>query len=294
MFHSIVKISTLSYLLLLVPLASEAEATDSVAIVNDTTITQQDYDVYAKARAEQTRTNVTPDSQMLIEELIDRELLRQAALTQKLDQTPEFQKKLKQMQDNLLMAMVMQDYLDKHSIDDAKLKEEYDQQIAKMKMPSEYKARHILVETEQQAKDIIEELKAGKPFTELAKNQSTDTDSANQGGDLGWITQRSVVPEFGEALKKLAKGQYTSAPVKSQFGWHVIQLDDIRAVPLPPFESVKEKIRSSLQGQQMQNYMDGLRKQAKIEMIKQTDSTTTTTKPEPDPKSQSESPQTEE
>lgn len=250
---------------------SHANPTDPVVKINDTTITQQTYDDYAKARMEQTRTNVMPDTQTLIDELVDRELLRQAALKQQLEQAPKFQEKIKQMQDNLLMAMVMQDYLDKHPLDDAKLKQEYDIQVAKIKMPSEYKVRHILVEKEETAKAIIAELQTGKTLAELAKSKSIDSDSANKEGDLGWVTSKTVEPEFGKALEQLKKGQYTTTPVKTKFGWHIIQVDDLREVPLPPFDNVKEKIKASLQGQQMQKYMDELKKQAKIEIIKKTE-----------------------
>ncbi|NJO16022.1 MAG: peptidylprolyl isomerase [Thioploca sp.] len=266
MFNTLLKISLLLWILSLLSV-SYANPTDPVVKINDTTITQQAYDDYAKARMEQTRTNVMPDTQTLIDELVDRELLRQAALQQKLEQSPEFQEKIKQMQDNLLMAMVMQNYLDKHPLDDAKLKQEYDAQVAKIKMPSEYKARHILVEKEETAKAIIAELQAGKTLAELAKQKSIDPDSANKEGDLGWVTSKTVEPEFGKALEQLKKGQYTTTPVKTKFGWHIIQVDDLREVPLPPFENVKEKIKTSLQGQQMQKYMDELKKQAKIEVI---------------------------
>jgi peptidyl-prolyl cis-trans isomerase C len=270
MFNFSLKISMLFWILSLLAV-SHANPTDPVVKINDTTITQQMYDDYAKARMEQTHTNVMPDTQTLIDELVDRELLRQAALQQKLEQAPQFQEKIKQMQDNLLMAMVMQDYLDKHPLDDAKLKQEYDIQVAKIKMPSEYKVRHILVEKEEIAKAIITELQAGKTLAELAKSKSIDSDSANKEGDLGWVTSKTVEPEFGKALEQLKKGQYTTTPVKTKFGWHIIQIDDLREVPLPPFENVKEKIKASLQGQQMQKYMDELKKQAKIEIIKKTE-----------------------
>jgi peptidyl-prolyl cis-trans isomerase C len=270
MFNALLRISLLLWILSLLSV-SYANPTDPVVKINDITITQQVYDNYTKARMEQTRTNVMPDTKTLIDELVDRELLRQAALQQKLEQSPEFQEKIKQMQDNLLMAMVMQNYLDKHPLEDTKLKQEYDTQVAKIKMPSEYKVRHILVEKEETAKAIIAELQAGKTLAELAKSKSIDSDSANKEGDLGWVTPKTVEPEFGKALEQLKKGQYTTTPVKTKFGWHIIQMDDLREVPLPPFENVKEKIKASLQGQQMQKYMDELKKQAKIEIIKKTE-----------------------
>lgn len=276
MFNILLRISLLVWVLSLFSV-SYANPTDPVVTINDTTITQAEYDDYAKARMEQTRVNVMPDTQTLIDELVDRELLRQAALQQKLEQHPEFQKKIKQMKDNLLMAMAMQNYLDKHSFDDTKLKQEYDIQVAKIKMPSEYKVSHILVEQEAEAKAIIAELQTGKTFAELA-SKSIDPDSANKAGDLGWVSSKIVEPEFGQALAKLSKGQYTTTPVKTKFGWHIIQVDDSRKVPLPPFENVKEKIKANLQGQQMQKYMDELKKQAKIEIVKKIEPAVVTNK----------------
>lgn len=276
MFNILLRISLLVWVLSLFSV-SYANPTDPVVTINDTTITQAEYDDYAKARMEQTRVNVMPDTQTLIDELVDRELLRQAALQQKLEQHPEFQKKIKQMKDNLLMAMAMQNYLDKHPFDDTKLKQEYDIQVAKIKMPSEYKVSHILVEQEAEAKAIIAELQTGKTFAELA-SKSIDPDSANKAGDLGWVSSKIVEPEFGQALAKLSKGQYTTTPVKTKFGWHIIQVDDSRKVPLPPFENVKEKIKANLQGQQMQKYMDELKKQAKIEIVKKIEPAVVTNK----------------
>jgi len=253
---------------LLIPLSTYADSTDPVALVNDKTITQQDYDNYILVRAKQTGSNVTPDRQTLIDELVQRELLRQDAFKKKLDTEPEFLKKLEEIRDNLLMAMAMHDYLDKHPLDNTMLKNEYDQQLAHLKAPKEYQVKHILVKTETDAKAIIAELVEGKAFAELAQEKSTDTGSAKKGGDLGWIKKSDMVPEFGAALEKLEKGKYTTTPVKSEYGWHIIQLDDIRAVALPSFESVKERIRTAMQGQQMQQYVDELKKQAKVSILK--------------------------
>ncbi|HDN26718.1 MAG TPA: hypothetical protein ENG03_06410 [Thioploca sp.] len=251
---------------LLVPLSVSAAPTDPVVIINDKTITQQDYDNYVKARAEQTRSpHVKHD--VLVRELIQRELLKQDALNNNLDKQPEFVHKLNYMRDSLLMAMAMHDYLEKHSQDDAALRRLYDQQVAHIKVPNEYKVRHILVKTKKRAKAIIAELDEGQSFAKLAKEKSTDIGSAKNEGDMGWITKSTVGAEFGAAVEKLAKGQYTAAPVKSEYGWHIIQLDDLRGVALPSFESVKDRIRSAMQNRQMQNYVIGLRKQADIKII---------------------------
>ena len=135
-------------------------------------------------------------------------------------------------------------------------------------MPKQYKARHILVETEAEAKEIIAEINKGKSFGELAKAKSTDVGSAKQNGDLGWVTKQTLVPAFGNAMEKLAKGEYTKTPVKSRFGWHIIKVEGVKSQPAPAFNLVKEQIRSGLQNQQMQQYSDQLRTKAKIKIIK--------------------------
>lgn len=262
-FKPLVSVCVLSSALL-APL--HAAPIDPVAIVNGKTITQQDYDKYAKERAKQTHGNVAPDRKILVEDLIQRELLRQDALRLKLNKHPEFIRKLKGMRNNLLMEMVMHDYLEKHPIDDTVLKNKYDMLIVHLKA-DEYQVRHILVKSEDEAKAIIAELAEGKAFGKLASEKSEDA-SAEEGGDLGWITQSSVVPMFGAALKKLEKGKYTKNPVKSKFGWHIIQLDDVRPMALPSFKSVKERIRSVLQSQQIQEYANELRKKADVAIIK--------------------------
>ena len=263
-FKPLVSVCVLSSALL-VPL--HAAPTDPVVIVNGETLTQQDYDGYAKERAKKTHGNVTPDRKILVEDLIQRELLRQDALHQKLDKHPKFIQKLRDMQNNLLMEMVMHDYLEKHPLDDAVLKNKYDNLTAHLKA-NEYKVRHILVKSEAEAKSIIAELAEGKAFGKLASEKSEDAGSAEEDGDLGWITQSSVVPKFGAALRKLEKGKYTTNPVNSKFGWHIIQLDDVRAMALPSFKSVKERIRSILQNQQIQKYASELRKKADVAIIK--------------------------
>lgn len=248
---------------LLVPINSYA---DPVAVVNGETITQQDYDVYVKARTEQHRN--MPDAQALIEELVQRELLKQDALNNNIDKTPEFISKLEYLRDSLLMAMGMHNHLEKNPLDDATLKAEYDKEVAHLKIPKEYLVRHILVDTESEAEAIIAEIVDGKTFGELAKEKSTDIGSAKNGGDLGWITKSGVVSEFGDTVEKLEKGKYTTTPVKTKYGWHIIQINDIRTASLSPFEKVKEKIRSALQAKQMQQYMSSLRKPAKVEITK--------------------------
>lgn len=242
---------------------------DPIAIVNGEIITQQDYEDYLEAQENEKSGSAAIKGKIAVEELIQRELLRQDALKQGVDKHPEFVRKLNYMRNNLLMAMGLHNYLETHPIDDAMLRAEYDKQIAKIKMPKEYKVQHILVKTEAEAKAIIAELEAGKSFGVLAKEKSIDIGSGKQNGDLGWITKSKVVPAFGNALETLEKGKYTTTPVKSQYGWHIIQLEDSRSVALPSFEAVKDRIKVLMQNQLLQQYMSSLIQPAKIEIIKQ-------------------------
>ena len=144
------------------------------------------------------------------------------------------------------------------------LKKEYQEQI-KNAPKEEYKARHILVKTEDEAKEIIKSLKDGADFEKLAKEKSIGPSGPN-GGDLGWFTATTMVPEFADAVAKLKKGDITDQPVKTQFGWHVIKLEDTRKVDPPSFDSMKDKLRSIVANKSIQNYLSELHKKAKIEL----------------------------
>jgi peptidyl-prolyl cis-trans isomerase C len=164
---------------------------------------------------------------------------------------------------NTLIQALLRDEVEKAPITDAQIKAAYEAQKAKVG-GKEYRARHILVEKEDEAKTIIDQLKKGAKFEELAKG-SKDTGSAKNGGDLDWAAPDSYVKPFSEALTKLTKGQLTDAPVQTQFGWHVIRLDDVRDTQFPPLEQVTPQIREGLQQQRVQAFVESLRKNAKIQ-----------------------------
>ena len=151
----------------------------------------------------------------------------------------------------------------KNPISDAELKAEYEAIKAKLGN-TEYKARHILVKNEEDAKVIIVNLKKGAKFEELAK-QSIDPGSKDNGGDLGWASAGNFVKPFSDALTSLSKGKYTEAPVKSEFGYHVILLEDSRPLNVPPFDEIKPRLAQQAQAQQINKMVDGLRAKAKIE-----------------------------
>lgn len=241
-----------------------------LAVVNGHEITQQQFDSYIKTREAQ--TDITP--QAALDELIKRTLIVQDAERQQLDQTPDFVFRMDDLRTNMLATEGMQYYLKQHPVTETRLKAEYDKQAQTMARPLEYKVRHILLKTKAEARAILAQLKAGENFGELAQKQSQDMLSAQNQGDLDWITTRQVVEDFGNAVARLKKGEL-SEPVKSEFGWHIILLEDVRKQAPPPFASVKEQLELVLRNRTMQKYVDGLYKDAKIEVKVNFDAETT-------------------
>ncbi|MGE0081040.1 MAG: peptidylprolyl isomerase [Thiohalomonadaceae bacterium] len=242
-------------LLLLSPLAFAAD-TDVVATVNGEPVTQAELERY---RAE--RPGASEDQ--LVDELVARELIYQDALRRGLDKDAEVKREMDEMRERVLMAAVVRQTLEKNPVSEEELKSEYDKlkgQLAR----EEYKARHILVADEAKARDIIKELDKGADFAELARKNSSGPTSKN-GGDLGWFSAEQMVPPFAEAVRGLKKGGYTKAPVQTQYGWHVIRLEDTRTVPPPAFADVKERLRAALQQRRIAEYVENLKKKAKVE-----------------------------
>lgn len=239
---------------------------DPIAKVNGRTLTWQDFRDYAAQRTQQ-QTNQPPSQDDLLRELVDRELLVQDALRRKIEDTPEYKEQLEAFRYNLLVGRGVQSYLEQNPIGDEELKKQYDERIGQVEVPKEYKARHILLPSEEEAVAVIASLDAGGDFGELAKAQSQDAGSAAQNGELGWVSPQQVVPEFGAALAAQEQGEYGAAPVQSQFGWHVIAYDEVRTSPQASFENVKENVRGVLQIQQMQDYIASLKEGAEVELM---------------------------
>jgi len=241
---------------------------DAVASVNGTYISKASLaSLESELAQRQQGQHGQPQSfpkEKLIEELVQRELLLQEAKQKKLDQTVEYTTQLETIKTSLLTQAAVQNFLKSSPITDADLEVEYNKSVGAA--GTEYKARHILVKTEEDAKAIIAELSAGADFTELAKTKSTGP-SGPQGGDLGWFAAGQMVAPFSEAVIALEDNKFTLAPVKTQFGYHVILREGSRAQTPPPFESVKERIRPMLQRQKLQGFMEGLRKQATVEIL---------------------------
>jgi len=241
---------------------------DAVASVNGTYISKASLaSLESELAQRQQGQHGQPQSfpkEKLIEELVQRELLLQEAKQKKLDQTVEYTTQLETIKTSLLTQAAVQNFLKSSPITDADLEVEYNKNVGAA--GTEYKARHILVKSEEDAKAIIAELSAGADFTELAKTKSTGP-SGPQGGDLGWFAAGQMVAPFSEAVIALEDNKFTLAPVKTQFGYHVILREGSRAQTPPPFESVKERIRPMLQRQKLQGFMEGLRQQATVEIL---------------------------
>jgi len=197
------------------------------------------------------------------EELVRRELLVQEAQKKGIDKKPEIQGQMELARQSVLIGAYMQDYVRSHPIGDGALKQEYDRIRAQLG-DKEYKARHILVDSEEQAKDIIGRLGKGEKFAELAK-QSKDPGSKDNGGELGWAAPSNYVKPFADAMAKLEKGKHTTAPVKTDFGYHVILLEDTRELKLPTLEEAKPQLTQRLQQQMVEKYLADLRAKAKVD-----------------------------
>lgn len=208
---------------------------------------------------------VTPDIEKQIkDEVIAREIFIQEAQKQGLDTTEDFKVQMELARQTILIRDLFTNYQKANAVTDDEVKAEYDK-FAAANSGKEYKARHILVETEAQAKAIIAQLKKGGKFEDIAKKASKDPGSGANGGDLDWAPASNYVAEFAQALTQLTKGKTTETPVKSQFGYHIIRLDDVREAKLPKLEEVKAQVAQQLQQQKLAKYQSDLRAKARIE-----------------------------
>ena len=239
---------------------------DAIASVNGQYISKKTLEDLEKDIAQRSQGQAPAfPKEKLVEELIQRELLVQDAVQKKLDKAPETVAQLDAARKAILTQASLQDYLKTNPISDADIKAEYDKQIGGSGM--EYKASHILVKTEEEAKKLIAELDKGGNFAKLANKHSLDAKESQNGGDLGWFNPGQMVAPFSEAVAKLEKGKYSKEPVKTQFGYHIILLQDSRKQTPPPLEAVKGQLTPMLQRQKIQTMVENLRKQAKVEIM---------------------------
>lgn len=236
----------------------------NVAIVNGKPIPKERVEVL-KDQVQRSGREVSPEMEGQIkEEVIAREIFMQEAQKRGLEASADYKAQMELARQTILIRELFNDYQTKNPVTDAEIQAEYDK-FAAANSGKEYKASHILVEKEDEAKAIIASIKKGGKFADIAKKQSKDPGSGANGGDLDWANPSSYVSEFTEALVKLKKGEMTQTPVKSQFGWHIIRLDDTRDAQLPKLDEVKPQVAQQLQQQKLAKFQEDLRAKAKVE-----------------------------
>ena len=250
-------IRTVAAAALLAALAAPAVA-QNLAIVNGKPVPSARLKV-VEAQLERMGRPVTPEMrEQLKKRMIEQEILAQAAEREGIARTPEYKAGLEDARQIVLINGLREQFMKTHAVTDADAKAEYDKVVASQS-GDEYHALHILVEKEDEAKDLIAKIKGGAKFEDLAKQHSKDPGSGAKGGDLDWAPANAYVGEFGDALKKLNKGEVTATPVKTKFGFHIIRLVDKRAnqapSQIPPFDQVKDKVKEQLQQQKLGDYM---------------------------------------
>ena len=218
-----------------------------------------------KQQVERSGRPVTPEILAQIkEELIAREIFMQEARKRGLETSEDYKAQIELARQSLLIRELFASFQKKNPVTDVEIKAEYDKFVA-ANGGKEYRARHILVDKEEEAKTLIADIKKGAKFEDLAKKASKDPGSGANGGDLDWANAASYVPEFSNAMVKLEKGQMTDTPIKSQFGFHVIRVDDVREAQLPKLEEVKPQITQQLTQAKLAKYQDDLRAKAKVQ-----------------------------
>lgn len=241
-----------------------AQSGGAVAKVNGVAIPQARLDLMVKAAMAQGQPDTADMRNALRENLIAEEILVQEAIKKRLDRDPEVMTQIELARQAVLIRALQTDYIRSNPVSDAELRKEYETVKAQMG-DKEYKSRHILVETEKEARDIISMLKKGSSFEKLASERSIDSGSKDNGGELGWSPAAVYVKPFSDALISLKKGEMTSQPVQTTFGWHIIKLDDVRAAVPPSFEEVKQNMQQRVLQRNFANMVESLRKQAKVQ-----------------------------
>src|SRR5712691_1792677 len=242
--------------------AQKAPASKAVT-VNGKLIPKSRLDFIVKQRATQGQPDNEQARKAILDNLITQEVVAQEADRRGLAKSADVRTQLELVRQQVLVQAVVQDHLKTHPVKDEEMLAEYNK-IKASRGDKEYKARHILVDKDTEANEIIAQLKKGSKFEDLAK-QSKDPGSKDKGGDLDWNPPSTFVKPFSEALTKLEKGKYTETPVQTQFGWHVIQLDDVRSAQFPAFDTVRQQLLTRMQEQEVQKFVGELRSKAKIE-----------------------------
>ena len=247
------------------PLAALAQ---NVAIVNGKAVPKARVDAVIKqvqAQATAQNQQLPPDLEARVrDKVVMDEIFTQEAEKRGLTSSADYKQQMEQARQSVLTKLLTQDFAKKNVITDADVKADYDKFKAQS-AGTEYRARHILVEKEDEAKALIAQIKGGASFEDLAKKNSKDPGSGANGGDLDFAAPGSYVPEFSQAMVKLKKGEMTQEPVKSQFGYHIIRLDDTREAQFPPLDDVKVQLKQRMEQQKLVAYRDEVRAKAKTD-----------------------------
>ncbi len=249
---------------MVVAVAAHAQSGGEVAKVNGVAIPQARLDLMVKAALAQGQPDSAEMRNALRENLIAEEILTQEAIKKGLDRDPDVNTQIDLARQAVLIRAYQADYIRNNQISEAELRKEYETVKTQMG-DQEYNARHILVETEKEAKDIIAQIQKKAPFAKLAKDHSIDDGSKEKGGELGWSAAAVYVKPFADALQNLKKGQMTQQPVQTSFGWHVIQLDDVRKATPPAFEEVKKNMEQRILQRNFAATVESLRNAAKVQ-----------------------------
>jgi peptidyl-prolyl cis-trans isomerase C len=263
-FMKFSQLTVLGIFSLIAVTTAQAQSASTMAKVNGVAIPQSRLEFIVKARAAQGQADSPETRKALRDDLIAEEVIAQDALKKGLDKDPDFTAQLEIARLTALVRAYQIDYVKNHPVSDEELHKEYDALKSQMG-DKEYKAHHILVATEAEAKDVIARIKKGGKFDKIAQEKSLDTGSKSKGGELEWSPAASYVQPFAEALTKLNKGQLTEQPIKTPFGWHVIRLDDVRPLKIPPFEEIKQNLAQRVLQRQFATFVADLRAKAKVE-----------------------------
>ena len=258
------KILTAGILSLSLAISSVFAEDKVIATVNGEDITQSSLDMLTDLMKKSKRFGEI-DKSAIVEDLVVTEIVRQEAKKSSISERDDIKKKVKEFEERLVLNAWSQDKTKGFNISDEDLKKAYDKRMEGQDK-NEYKARHILVKTEAEAKVLIDELKKGADFIELAKTKSTGPSGPN-GGDLGWFSPNAMVAPFSEAVQKMEKGKYTETPVKTEFGFHIIKLDDKRELKLPGLDAVKPQIKRVIEQEKMKEYVQSLRAAADVKIL---------------------------
>jgi peptidyl-prolyl cis-trans isomerase C len=236
---------------------------ERIATVNGKAVPKSEFDLYVTNMSRQAQRDVNAEQKAeMLDQYIKMQLAAEEAVKEGVEKDPKVRDQLALARLQVLLEAGMQKYLDSHPVQDSELRPEYDRQVAAL--PREYHARHILVDDQAAAVAITKQLQGGADFAKLAAKRSKDV-TGKTGGDLGWNTLDAWVKPFADAVRTLAPGELTSEPVHSEFGWHVIKLEESRASNAPPFEEVKDRVKTFVQRKKLAEHLDELVKTAKVE-----------------------------